>query len=187
MAQPQADVKVQSTGIKVESAEIKVESSGIKVESSEPALMAKVESLPEARAPIVESAEPSLLVENMDDLSTNTDNNTGRSGQKNFSPEISFKTLTRTETVPAEPVGNEPKLLLAIKLPNGSRVQRHFSPSNLLVSVLYFAEISCQLDFSGCEMVCDAPRALYRDLNITIETANISNRTILHIQIPDTE
>ena len=93
--------------------------------------------------------------------------------------------LTRTITLPPEPAEDEERLVLAIKLPDGSRTQRAFRPSDELRLVLNVAELSSQLDFSHCELVCDAPRKVFKDLSQSIQESGLQNRTILHVQIPD--
>ena len=98
---------------------------------------------------------------------------------------LSYPPLQRKVVLPVEPKEGEARLLLAVKLPNGQRVQRHFKTTDQLLHVLRFAEYSAQLDFSNCEVVCDAPRKVFKELNIKLMNSGLQNRTVLHIQIPD--
>ena len=102
--------------------------------------------------------------------------------------EPEFQPLTRKVVLPAEPNQNEKHFILAVKLPSGQRPQRRFKPSDSLQTVMNFAELSSQLDFEGCELVCDVPSHLvFRNLKMTIENSGLKDRTVLHIQVPDEE
>ena len=98
-----------------------------------------------------------------------------------------YPVLTRNIELTAEPPEGDTALLLAIKLPNGNRVQRRFLKTDTLSVVMHFAEFSSQLDFTGTEIVCDAPRQVFSDLSLTIADTGLQNRTIIHIQTPDAE
>ena len=103
---------------------------------------------------------------------------------ENIQPE--FPPLTRQIHLPVEPNADEAEaILLAIKLPDGRRLQRYFLKSHTLKIVLNFAESSAQLDFTGTELVCDAPRKVFADLSLKICDTGLENRTVLHVQIPD--
>ena len=103
-------------------------------------------------------------------------------------PAPEFQPLTRKVVLPAEPNQSEEHFILAVKLPTGQRSQRRFRPSDTLKTVINFAELSSQLDFEGCELVCDVPsRLVLSDLNVNIKNSGIKNRTVLHVQIPDEE
>ena len=102
--------------------------------------------------------------------------------------EPEFQPLTRKVVLPAEPNQNEKHFILAVKLPSGQRPQRRFKPSDSLQTVMNFAELSSQLDFEGCELVCDVPSHLvFRNLKMTIENSGLKDRTVLHVQVPDEE
>ena len=97
-----------------------------------------------------------------------------------------FPPLTRPVELPAEPSSADTDaVLLAVKLPDGRRMQRRFRKSDELRSVLHFAEVSAQLDFSATVIVCDAPRRLFTDLCVKLSDTELQNRTVLHLQLPD--
>lgn len=163
-----------------------------------PAIKGKsIQSQPEnVTKPIVESidevpagmrnAAKNLLIESIDDVKS-------AKVAAHTSPEdvselpTRFKPLTRDVSLPPEPGEKDPKLLLAVKLPDGTRIQRNFSPSDQLLCILQFAEMSAQLDFNGCHLVCDVPRAVFKDLSTTVEKSGLASPTVLHIQTPDAE
>ncbi len=100
-------------------------------------------------------------------------------------PTDQFKPLAREISLPPEPTEKEPRALLAVKLPNGQRVQRYFPPDDKLLSILHFAEVSAKMDFTGCELIQDVPKMKFSDLSITIRQSGLANRTVLHIHAPD--
>ena len=102
---------------------------------------------------------------------------------QDVSPE--FRPLTRENTLSEEPKGDEETVLLAVKLPDGQRVSRRFRQDETMGMVMHFAEVSSQLDLSGYDLVCDAPRKVYKDLNITVGESGLATRTVLHIRFPD--
>ena len=97
-----------------------------------------------------------------------------------------FRALQREVTLIPEPTDSD-KVTLGIKLPNGQRIQRAFHFDDPLIAVIEFAEVSAQLDFSGCELVCiiSGPRQVFSDLTLTLAQSGIQNRTLLHIEKPD--
>ncbi len=102
--------------------------------------------------------------------------------------EPEFLPLKRKVVLPQEPLPNEEHMVLAVKLPSGQRAQRRFRPLDQLQTILSFAEVSAQLDFTGCELVCDVPRHLvFPDLSLLLAESGITDRTVLHVQIPDDE
>lgn len=147
-----------------------------------------VESIDDTRSDtkiINDSTGNNLLIESIDDVrSGKTVDDSQPSGSE---LEVTFKPLIRDVSVPPEPGDGDPKLLLAVKLPNGTRIQRNFSTLDHLDCVLHFAEVSAQMDFSGCCLVCDVPRAVFKDLSKTIGNSGLASRTVLHIQTPDVE
>lgn len=107
---------------------------------------------------------------------------------KGFDPVKSlFPPLKRKILMPKEPKGSEPGLLLAVKLPDGQRVQRNFRLSDTVSSVLKFAELSSKLDLRNCELICDVPRQVFQDFSVKLSDTNLQNRTVLHINRPDTD
>lgn len=99
-----------------------------------------------------------------------------------------YQALDRNIVLPPEPEGpGDDRVILAIKLPDGTRVQRGFYTHDTLRDVCSYAEVEAQLDFSNCELVCDVPRKVYKDLSINIGESGLQNRTVLHVQLPDEE
>ena len=96
-----------------------------------------------------------------------------------------YQKLQRDIHVPPEPGENEERILLAVKLPTGQRIQRHFRKTETLELVVQFAELSSQLDFTGHEIVCDAPRKVFKDLSVVLAASGLENRTVVHVQLPD--
>lgn len=110
-----------------------------------------------------------------DSVSTN-------SAAQSITPESNFEILSRKIDLPLEPNDNETRLLLAIRLPTGSRLQRYFRPSENLQTVVEFAEKTTGLDFAACQLVCDAPRAVFNNRDVSIESSGLENRTVLHLR-----
>lgn len=76
-------------------------------------------------------------------------------------------------------------MLLAIRLPNGTRVQNLFSSSECLHGIAQFAleKGNCPLEVGNvCLVTNDLPKREFRDLGVTVEEAEISDRTLLHLE-----
>ena len=84
--------------------------------------------------------------------------------------------------LPSEPVEGEERLLLAIKLPDGQRIQRFFRPSDQLVSLLHFAENSSLLDYSDYDLACNVPKVVFYDLTQRIQDTELKDRTVLYLE-----
>ena len=95
------------------------------------------------------------------------------------------KPLSFLHDLPDEPRTDEDKILLAIKLPDGKRIQRHFRPSESLETVVHFAENSSLTDFSGYWLVCNAPKLTFVDLSQRIGDTPIQDRTVLYLEEKD--
>ena len=93
--------------------------------------------------------------------------------------------LTRNVSIPTEPQEGEDRILLAVKLPYGDRLQRHFRLTEPLQVVLDFAEVTSQTDFMGHELVSTMPKRIFKDLTVTLGESQIHNRTVLYIQLPE--
>ena len=73
-------------------------------------------------------------------------------------------------------------VVLSIKLPSGTRVQRCFRHADTLGSVVAFArwhssEISVECEVS----TSDVPKKTFDDFSLTLEEAGLTTRTLLHI------
>lgn len=100
----------------------------------------------------------------------------------NDSPSSVSKPLAFLHEIPDEPTESEQRLLLAIKLPDGRRLQRFFSPSNPLETVMHFAENSSLASYEDYQLICNAPRTSFTDLSIRISDAQIKDRTVLYLE-----
>lgn len=86
----------------------------------------------------------------------------------------------------SEPGDDEDRILLAIKLPSGERLQRYFRPSEKLEMLLLFAESKTESGFaSASEFVCADSRRVLSDLKSTIRSADIADRSVLFLQLPE--
>ena len=90
----------------------------------------------------------------------------------------------KSGSVPSEPGPDEERIALAVKLPNGNRVQRYFSPFDSLKVVLQFVETSENSDYSGCEFMCHETKNILNDFRKTIRELNLADKTVLYIQLP---
>ena len=90
--------------------------------------------------------------------------------------------LDSKHNLPSEPSETEERLLLAIKLPDGQRIQRFFHPSDQLNSVLHFAENSSLSDFSEYDLVCNVPKVVFYDLTQCIQDTELKDRTVLYLE-----
>ncbi|XP_002129011.2 uncharacterized protein LOC100183946 [Ciona intestinalis] len=86
---------------------------------------------------------------------------------------------------PKEPSANEERLLLALKLPDGTRVQRYFRPSNNIHEVLAYAQIQYPvLQMSVCD-ICrmdSIPKKIITQYSKSLHELGIQNRTVLYIE-----
>ncbi|XP_052212709.1 uncharacterized protein LOC127831715 [Dreissena polymorpha] len=96
-----------------------------------------------------------------------------------------LKSLDFLHDIPSEPTEHEFRLLLAIKLHDGKRVQRFFRPSESLVDVMHFAENSALVRYGNFNLLCNAPRMMFTDLNVSIANTCIKDRTVLYLEQKD--
>ena len=82
---------------------------------------------------------------------------------------------------PPEPSPEEPNcVLLAIKLPDGSRLERRFRHTDLLADVMLVAQHHCPQPLPPCELSTnDVPKRLFTDYGMTLQQAGLSIRTML--------
>ena len=93
-----------------------------------------------------------------------------------------MKPLELKHDLPNEPTDSEERLLLAIKLPDGQRIQRFFRPSDQLVTLLHFAENSSLLDYSEYDLACNVPKVVFYDLTQRIQDTELKDRTVLYLE-----
>jgi hypothetical protein len=95
------------------------------------------------------------------------------------------KPLDFLHEIPEEPKEGEARLLLAIKLPDGKRIQRYFSPHDKLETVMHFAENTSLVNYENYQILCNAPRTTFVDLNKTIMETELKDRTVLYLEERD--
>lgn len=76
-------------------------------------------------------------------------------------------------------------LHIAIKLLDGSRIQRTFSYDDRLLDLLKFASNSTNEDMSSYELFNPLNRGTLKDLSASLKDIGILDKTTLFIQIPD--
>ncbi|XP_070561520.1 UBX domain-containing protein 10-like [Ptychodera flava] len=88
--------------------------------------------------------------------------------------------------IPDEPVENEDRVLLAIRLPEGERLQRYFRPTNTLKEILAYADSLSKDSLLECEMfVNDVPRKIFTDLSKSIHESKLSDKTVIYLEEKD--
>lgn len=86
-------------------------------------------------------------------------------------------------SLPIEPVDGEPRLRLAVKLPDGSRLDRYFHLNDQIRTVLDFASINVGHLLTGYGL--RSTDSKYRDLSKTFLQCQIKDRTLLQLDPPD--
>ena len=104
------------------------------------------------------------------------------SDKEGFAAVDKVKPLEIKHDLPSEPRKDEEHVLLAIKLPDGQRIQRCFRPMDQLHSVLHFAENSSLVDYSEYDLVCNVPKTVFYDLSQRIQDTQIKDRTVLYLE-----
>ena len=158
-----------------------------------PELLQNVNQIPEASEPqtVVVPLEEPVVHKDANNATppVNVESPSTKGEEEGSQPKVEqvteTKILRRDICLPEEPKEGQPRVLLAVKLTNGQRIQRHFHLTDTLMVVLNFAELSSKNDFTGYQIVCDAPRKVFTDMNTTIQDSGLQNRTVVHIQIRD--
>ncbi|XP_038078305.1 UBX domain-containing protein 10-like [Patiria miniata] len=89
-------------------------------------------------------------------------------------------------TINDEPQEGEDRVLIAVKLPEGERLQRYFRPSDSIADIVSFAEHTSQRVFSDCNVfTSDVPKKMIDDLTVTINKAGLGHRTLLLLEEKD--
>ncbi|XP_060078449.1 uncharacterized protein LOC132557935 [Ylistrum balloti] len=87
--------------------------------------------------------------------------------------------------LPAEPSVGDTRILLAVRLLDGSRKQRYFRVTDKLDVVLQFAENCVNCDLSLYDLVRNMPRVVYTDLSVLVGEAELEDRTVLYLEEKD--
>ncbi|OWF37192.1 serine/arginine repetitive matrix protein 2-like [Mizuhopecten yessoensis] len=87
--------------------------------------------------------------------------------------------------LPAEPSEGATRILLAVRLLDGSRKQHYFRVTDRLEMVLHFAENCMNCDLSLHDLVRNMPRIVYTDLNVLVGEADLEDRTVLYLEEKD--
>ena len=121
--------------------------------------------------------------DNLTDRSHTSDKVSGKGGISNVnSPSSVPKPLDFLHEIPDEPTESEIRFLLAIRLPDGRRIQRHFRPSDPLQLVMHFAENSNLASYEDYILICNAPRTAFSDLSVRLCDTQIKDRTVLYLE-----
>jgi len=90
-------------------------------------------------------------------------------------------TKRKRNNLPLEPSSDEPNcVMLAIKLPDGTRFERRFRQTDLLADVMLVAQHYSPQPLPACELSTnDVPKRLLTDYGMTLQQAGLSVRTIL--------
>lgn len=84
-----------------------------------------------------------------------------------------------------EPGEDEERVLLAVRLPNGTRLQRYFRPTDPLKLLVDLAEIKCEISLFEYYLVRNAPRTVFSNLNVIIGDTDLEDRTVLYLDEKD--
>nr|CAB3267478.1 UBX domain-containing protein 10-like [Phallusia mammillata] len=87
--------------------------------------------------------------------------------------------------VPREPGPNEESLLIALKLPDGTRKERRFLPNTTLQEILVYAHTQYPIiPVSQCNVfrMDTIPKKLLSELGATLQGLKIQHRTVLYIE-----
>ena len=89
--------------------------------------------------------------------------------------------VKQKRTVLPEPAPDEPgSVVLAIKLPDGARLERRFRQTDLLADVMLVAQDYSPQPLPPCELCTnDVPKKLLTDYGMTLKQAGLSVRTML--------
>lgn len=86
------------------------------------------------------------------------------------------------DTVKNAVISSESNILIAIRLPNGDTIKNNFSKSDLILKIIKHASEASNIDFMSQDIsLLEMPKNIINDLNRTIESYGLKNRTMLHI------
>lgn len=95
--------------------------------------------------------------------------------------EKSGPTHFRLHQISSEPPEGEERLLLAIRLPDGKRVQRYFHIADKIEVVKQYAENVLCTDLSKYNLSCNSPKSLFTDLSQLVGEVGLADRTLLFL------
>lgn len=87
-----------------------------------------------------------------------------------------------SSVVPEEPKEGEKSTLIVIRLPDGSRIQRKFRPSDVVQSLYFFVESKLPVQVeerSPFELVSNFPRKSFTQMEQTLEGAGLCPQALL--------
>lgn len=89
--------------------------------------------------------------------------------------------------IPPQPKEGEKRMKIALKLPDGRRVERYFSPTNTINDIMSFAQIKMRIPTSHCDIysMVQVPKVLIKNWKNTLEQLDIRDRTVLYIDKKD--
>ncbi len=107
--------------------------------------------------------------------------------QQQFIRRKNSQIIDTSSVLSTEPTESEPRILLAVKLPNGQRLQRYFRLSDDFTSVCTFAEYEAKQSFStNCDMfINQVPKRLITNWKETFHEAGLTDRTLLCLEFRD--
>lgn len=89
-------------------------------------------------------------------------------------------------SIPDEPSDGEERFLIALKLPEGGRLQRYFRPLDSILDIVSYAERESGRSFSDCNVfTSDVPKRIVSDLAISLQVAGFGDRTLLYLEEKD--
>lgn len=118
-----------------------------------------------------------------------TDNQDGTKQRREaYNQEGPANKKTRTQRVPDEQkLAAEPQIKLALKLPDGKRLERLFSTSDKLSDVADFAQTKMRTSVRRCNIysMLQVPKVLLRNWRKSLSAHGIVDRTVLYIEEKD--
>ena len=96
-----------------------------------------------------------------------------------------IKPLDFLHEIADEPRDGEERVLLAVKLPDGKRIQRYFRPTESLDTVIKFAENANLVKYEDFQLICNATHTKFTDLGMRICDTHIKDRTVLYLEEKD--
>lgn len=98
-----------------------------------------------------------------------------------------FNRNSNPSKIPPEPKEGQERLKIALKLPDGRRVERYFSPTDSINDIMSFAQIKMRIPTSHCDIysMVQVPKVLIKNWKKTLEQLDIRDRTVLYIDKKD--
>lgn len=95
--------------------------------------------------------------------------------------------VSPTKSVPSEPKVGEQKIKLALKLPDGRRVERYFLPVHTISDVMNFAQTKMKVSIRKCNIcsMLQVPKVILKNWNLSLRQLDIVDKTVLYIEEKD--